>query len=195
MIPSEYQPPLPLERIILKEGVEGAGDRMELDVLFVGAGPAGLAGAIELKVSSMVPVGSMIVAGAMNTCALCMERFRAEVAAPVRRVYLLGFSSTASSLLELISRNRPDLLADIAVIDFNPQVNERLRRRGVLRHLGIPTEQPEKADLADAPEEASQLFAECLEDVLAPFENQRYVVPRYWAEAPTGAPSCANHPV
>ena len=39
--------------------------------------------------------------------------------------------------------------------------------------------------LSDAPEEASQLFAECLEDVLAPFENQRYVVPRYWAEAPT----------
>jgi hypothetical protein len=30
----------------------------------------------------------------------------------------------------------------------------------------------------------SQLLAECLEDVLAPFENQRYVVPRYWAEAP-----------
>jgi electron-transferring-flavoprotein dehydrogenase len=48
MIPSQCQPPLPLERIILKEGAEGAGDRMELDVLFVGAGPAGLAGAIEL---------------------------------------------------------------------------------------------------------------------------------------------------
>jgi electron-transferring-flavoprotein dehydrogenase len=39
---------LPLEQLILKEGAEGAGDRMELDVLFVGAGPAGLAGAIEL---------------------------------------------------------------------------------------------------------------------------------------------------
>jgi len=48
MIPAQYQPPLPLDRLILKDGAEGAGDRMELDVLFVGAGPAGLAGAIEL---------------------------------------------------------------------------------------------------------------------------------------------------
>ena len=48
MIPSQYQPPLPLDRLILKEGAAGAGDKMELDVLFVGAGPAGLAGAIEL---------------------------------------------------------------------------------------------------------------------------------------------------
>ena len=48
MIPSHYQPPLPLDRLILKAGAEGAGDKMDLDVLFVGAGPAGLAGAIEL---------------------------------------------------------------------------------------------------------------------------------------------------
>ncbi len=48
MVPSRYQPALPLDRLILKDGSEGAGDRMELDVLFVGAGPAGLAGAIEL---------------------------------------------------------------------------------------------------------------------------------------------------
>jgi electron-transferring-flavoprotein dehydrogenase len=48
VIPAQYQPPLPLDRLILKEGAEGAGDKMELDVLFVGAGPAGLAGAIEL---------------------------------------------------------------------------------------------------------------------------------------------------
>ena len=48
MIPSQYQPPLPLGQLILKAGASGAGDKMELDVLFVGAGPAGLAGAIEL---------------------------------------------------------------------------------------------------------------------------------------------------
>lgn len=47
-VPAQYQPPLPLERLILKDGAEGAGDRMELDVLIVGAGPAGLACAIEL---------------------------------------------------------------------------------------------------------------------------------------------------
>src|SRR3989442_13706718 len=46
--PAQYQPPLPLDRLVLKDGTEGAGDRMELDVLIVGAGPAGLAAAIEL---------------------------------------------------------------------------------------------------------------------------------------------------
>src|SRR6058998_157729 len=48
IIPSQYQPPLPLERLVLQHGAEGAGDRMELDVLIVGAGPAGLACAIAL---------------------------------------------------------------------------------------------------------------------------------------------------
>ena len=47
-VPSRYQPPLPLDKLILQDGAEGAGDRMELDVLIVGAGPAGLACAIEL---------------------------------------------------------------------------------------------------------------------------------------------------
>ena len=46
--PAQFQPPLPLDRLILKDGTAGAGDRMELDVLVVGAGPAGLACAIEL---------------------------------------------------------------------------------------------------------------------------------------------------
>ena len=48
IVPAKHQPPLPLEQLILKDGAEGAGDRMELDVLVVGAGPAGLACAIEL---------------------------------------------------------------------------------------------------------------------------------------------------
>jgi electron-transferring-flavoprotein dehydrogenase len=48
ILPAAHQPPLPLDRLILKEGSPGAGDRMELDVLIVGAGPAGLACAIEL---------------------------------------------------------------------------------------------------------------------------------------------------
>jgi len=34
--------------LVLKDGSDGAGDRMELDVVIVGAGPAGLACAIEL---------------------------------------------------------------------------------------------------------------------------------------------------
>src|SRR2546430_2845359 len=47
-LPAQYQPALPLDRLILKDGSPGAGDRMELDVLIVGAGPAGVARAIEL---------------------------------------------------------------------------------------------------------------------------------------------------
>ncbi len=47
-LPANHQAALPLDRLMLKDGTEGAGDRMELDVLVVGAGPAGLACSIEL---------------------------------------------------------------------------------------------------------------------------------------------------
>jgi len=46
ILPSRHQPPLPREKLILAEA-PGA-EAIEMDVLFVGAGPAGLAGAIEL---------------------------------------------------------------------------------------------------------------------------------------------------
>src|ERR1051325_148464 len=48
VIPAWYQPPLPLDTLLLPVGAPGAGDRMELDVVIVGAGPAGLACAIAL---------------------------------------------------------------------------------------------------------------------------------------------------
>ncbi len=48
-----------------------------------------------------------------------------------KRVCLLGFSWAASSLLEEISRLKPALLPEILVVDFNPQVYQRLRQRGV----------------------------------------------------------------
>src|SRR5216117_4221731 len=48
ILPASYQPPLPLDKLLLPVAAPGAGDRMELDVLIVGAGPAGLACAIEL---------------------------------------------------------------------------------------------------------------------------------------------------
>src|SRR5881628_3582282 len=47
-VPATYQPHLALDKLLLPVGAPGAGDRMELDVLIVGAGPAGLACAIEL---------------------------------------------------------------------------------------------------------------------------------------------------
>jgi len=48
-----------------------------------------------------------------------------------RRVCLLGFSWTASSLIEEINRRQPDLLQDLVVVDFNPNVYEQLRQRGI----------------------------------------------------------------
>ncbi len=46
ILPVRHQAPLPLERLILPDSP--SADAIEMDVLFVGAGPAGLAGAIEL---------------------------------------------------------------------------------------------------------------------------------------------------
>jgi len=66
------------------------------------------------------------------------------------RIYLLGFSWTASSILEEMIRSRPELLPRLCVVDFNPVVYERLAHRGVqaiygdisrrddLIHAGVP---------------------------------------------------------
>jgi Trk K+ transport system NAD-binding subunit len=48
-----------------------------------------------------------------------------------RRICLLGFSWTASSLIAEIQREQPALLSEIIVVDFNPLVYERLHQRGV----------------------------------------------------------------
>ncbi|HZK78507.1 MAG TPA: NAD(P)/FAD-dependent oxidoreductase, partial [Gemmatimonadaceae bacterium] len=46
VLPSDFQPPLP-ERLILREPLDS--EAVPMDVVFVGGGPAGLAGAIELS--------------------------------------------------------------------------------------------------------------------------------------------------
>lgn len=46
-------------------------------------------------------------------------------------IFLLGFSWTASSLLEEIIRHQPALLSELHVIDFNPRVYDRLQAKGV----------------------------------------------------------------
>ncbi len=46
IVPARYQPELPLERLIVREAADP--EAVEVDVVFVGAGPAGLSGAIEL---------------------------------------------------------------------------------------------------------------------------------------------------
>lgn len=52
---------------------------------------------------------------------------------PVRkpRIFILGCSWAASSLIEEIKQQDPGLLNELAVIDFNPQVNDGLRARKV----------------------------------------------------------------
>ncbi len=57
-----------------------------------------------------------------------------------RRICLLGFSWTASSFIEEISREYPTLLEEIIVVDFNPRVYERLRQRGVAVAYGDITQ-------------------------------------------------------
>ncbi|HEY1953674.1 MAG TPA: hypothetical protein VGG76_12795, partial [Gemmatimonadaceae bacterium] len=46
VLPSAHQPPLPLDRLILTDAPDA--EAVPMDVLFVGGGPAGLAGAIAL---------------------------------------------------------------------------------------------------------------------------------------------------
>jgi electron-transferring-flavoprotein dehydrogenase len=46
IVPARHHPPLPLDRLILKEAPDP--EAVAMDVVFVGGGPAGLAGAIEL---------------------------------------------------------------------------------------------------------------------------------------------------
>ena len=46
VIPARHQPPLPAQRFIVREPPDP--EAVEMDVVFVGGGPAGLAGAIEL---------------------------------------------------------------------------------------------------------------------------------------------------
>jgi Kef-type K+ transport system membrane component KefB len=57
-----------------------------------------------------------------------------------KRICLLGFSWTASSLIEEIRREQPSLLAEITVVDFNPAVHSRLRERGVRAIYGDITQ-------------------------------------------------------
>ncbi|MEI7728951.1 MAG: cation:proton antiporter [Verrucomicrobiota bacterium] len=50
---------------------------------------------------------------------------------PTPRIFMLGFSWTASSLLEEITIQNPTLARELRVVDFNPQVHQELRARQV----------------------------------------------------------------
>jgi Kef-type K+ transport system membrane component KefB len=57
-----------------------------------------------------------------------------------KHICLLGFSWTASSLVEEIQREQPALISEMTVVDFNPLVHERLRQRGVRAIYGDITQ-------------------------------------------------------
>lgn len=79
------------------------------------------------------------------------EASTAQGAHGTPRVLLLGFFRTGSALLEELSRNAPDLLPKVAVVDYNPEVRAGLLKRGIkvvygdvsqtenLRHAGVET--------------------------------------------------------
>ncbi len=62
--------------------------------------------------------------------------FLSRADAKPRRICMLGFSWTASSLLTEIETKRSDLVPEIVVIDFNPVVHEKLKSRGVFAVYG-----------------------------------------------------------
>ncbi len=47
------------------------------------------------------------------------------------KILLLGFFRAASSLLEELEEHAPDLLKQVAVVDFNPVVHRELKKRGI----------------------------------------------------------------
>lgn len=54
-----------------------------------------------------------------------------EAHGPPPRIMLLGFFTTASSLLAELERSQPSILPELAVLDFNPVVHQKLRQRGL----------------------------------------------------------------
>jgi electron-transferring-flavoprotein dehydrogenase len=64
LVPQRHQPALPIERLILAE--TPGEDATPLDVLFVGAGPAGLAGAIELARLVRADAGAPLEVGVLE---------------------------------------------------------------------------------------------------------------------------------
>ena len=157
-LPAQYQPALPLDRLILKDGSPGAGDRMELDVLIVGAGPAGLACAIELAqlakgASTELSIGVLEKAAALGEHSLSgavvnprafrelfpdLQDSDLPFRAPVRKeaVYLL----TAESRLRLPTpptmRNKGNYIASLC--EIVRRLGEKAEALGVNVFTGFP---------------------------------------------------------
>ena len=121
MLPARHQPPLPLDRLILQDGTPAAGDRMELDVVIVGAGPAGLACAIAL--AQLAERGG----AALNIGVL-------------EKAAALGEHSLSGAVVH--PRALRDLFPNLTDADFpfrGPVTHERVRLLTARRAIPLPT--------------------------------------------------------
>src|SRR5213079_303947 len=157
-VPAQYQPALPLDRLILKDGSPGAGDRMELDVLIVGAGPAGLACAIELAqlakgASTELSIGVLEKAAALGEHSLSgavvnprafrelfpdMQDSDLPFRAPVRKeaVYLLTAESRLRFPTPPTMRNKGNYIASLC--EIVRWLGEKAEALGVNVFTGFP---------------------------------------------------------
>ena len=157
-LPAQYQPALPLDRLILKDGSPGAGDRMELDVLIVGAGPAGLACAIELAqlakgASTELSIGVLEKAAALGEHSLSgavvnprafrelfpdLQDSDLPFRAPVRKeaVYLLTAESRLRFPTPPTMRNKGNYIASLC--EIVRWLGEKTEALGVNVFTGFP---------------------------------------------------------
>src|SRR6184192_2127617 len=135
-LPAQYQPALPLDRLILKDGSPGAGDRMELDVLIVGAGPAGLACAIELAELSLS--GAVVNPRAFRELFPDMQDSDLPFRAPVRKeaVYLLTAESRLRFPTPPTMRNKGNYIASLC--EIVRWLGEKAEALGVNVFTGFP---------------------------------------------------------
>ena len=132
-----------LSLVVLKLGNDSKGGTVMPDVSENVIGIAALAFAFLAVGSTYAIIGNDTLLRKASVLFKKLElhdldhtAFLSRGEAKSRRICLLGFSWTASSLLAEIERNRPQLVPEICVIDFNPVVHEKLKAKNVLAVYG-----------------------------------------------------------
>jgi len=160
MVPARHQVPLPLERLILRSPPDE--ESVPMDVLFVGGGPAGLAGAIELArlieadadldgieigvLEKSVALGEHCLSGAVVDVGPLRELFpdmdiadlplRGSV--PAEKVYLLTRTGRIRVPTPPPMRNHGNHVASIC--ELVRWMGERAEQAGVNIFTGFPAE-------------------------------------------------------